>query len=77
MDKLFKIYCSNKNNDDIKIYVNAVLFGSNPFIQIMPAFSPENAAIYEEEKAQKYIDMLNEENKDTDIYFYMEEYNEN
>lgn len=66
--KLYKIYW---NSDISKIYVRAVVFGGNPFVQIVPAWFDEEIAIYEEDKAKEYVRLLNEEHKT--VIFNLEE----
>lgn len=49
-----------KNTD---IYVDAVIIGGEPKIQIIPSWEKETAAIFEEDKAKGYLKMLNENHK--------------
>ena len=56
------------------IYVSAVVF-DNDGLHMIPNWNITTAAIYEEDKAKKYCEMLNErkEYKEADIKFELEE----
>ncbi len=45
-------------------YVRGVAIGGEPPINPMVTFEVENAAWYEEDKAKKYIELLNEQAKE-------------
>ena len=66
--KLYKIYFIYK---DIKNYVKAIVLGGEPFVHIIPAGLDEEIGIFEEDKAKKYVELLNEENEI--VEFYLEE----
>lgn len=55
--KLYKI----KTNDN-DIYIQYIIIGVNG-IKAVPTLESEEAAIYEEDKANVYLDILNKENK--------------
>lgn len=64
--KLYKIRIS-----DSDIYIKCIIIGLNG-IKAVPSIDEEEAAIYEEDKANAYMNMLNEENKGK-IIFELEE----
>jgi hypothetical protein len=66
--KLYKIYW---NGDTSKFYVRGVVFGENPFIQVIPAWYEDEIARYEEDKAKEFVRLLNEEHKT--VTFNLEE----
>lgn len=71
--KLYKIKLMGAD-----LYIRAVYFdtsGGEVKLGIIPAFEDEEAAIYEEDKAKKYCEVLNEQNKEAN--FIMEEVNIN
>lgn len=70
--KAYKIYFKDKDDEE-KFYAKAVTFGGEPFIQIIAAFFEEDIGIFEKDKAEKYVEMLNEQNKKTNIQFGLEE----
>lgn len=68
--KRYKIKIKNTG-----IYVRAVVFGGNPFIQIIPAYFEGEIGIFEEDKAEKYVEELNRTHKS--VTFELEEEKEN
>jgi len=61
--------------DGEELYVKAVTFGGQPFLQFIPTFDVLDSAWYEEEKAKKYCEELNktEEYKKIGFKFTLEE----
>lgn len=55
--------CFKIKMKDTNTYIRAVMFGGNPFIQVIPAFFDEEIGVFEEDKAKKYVEMLNETHK--------------
>lgn len=68
---LYKLYFKEKEHDE-KYYIKAVTFGGEPFIGIIPAFCDEEIGIFEKDKAEKYVELLNKQNEKAPIEFRME-----
>lgn len=60
--------------DDV-FYVKAIVFGTNPFLQIIPTWQITEAAWYEEDKAKKYCEDLNNQKEmiEAGLKFSLEE----
>lgn len=50
-----------KDNNDKKLYVKAITFGGEPFTGIIPAFTDNDAAMFEKDKADAYKKTLEKE----------------
>lgn len=57
-NNLYRIYFENKDKD-FKLYISSVIIGGNPFIRTIPAVSKEDAGIFEKDKAEKYVELIN------------------
>lgn len=64
--KLYRLYFKDKENEE-KYYIQALTFGGDPFVSIIPAFLEGEEGIYEEDKANAYVKMLQEQTKDKNI----------
>lgn len=60
---------------DDMFYVKAIVFGTNPFLQIIPTWQITEAAWYEEDKAKKYCQELNKQKEmiEAGVKFSLEE----
>lgn len=70
--KYYKLYFKELDNNS-KYYVRALTFGGDPFVQIIPAWFEEDIGIYEEDKANAYVKMLQEQNPKGTLEFGKEE----
>jgi len=62
--KLFRI-----KSNDLNMYVEYIIIGVNG-IKVLPTRQQKRAGIYEQDKAEKYVEMLNKEN--TTLEFVLE-----
>lgn len=67
--EVYKIYF--EDNNEI-FYIKALAFGGEPFIKIIPAWSENDIGLFEKEKAEKYVALLKEQNKETTLKFGFE-----
>lgn len=76
--EIFRIRVKRKQMKDVeefleRIYVRAIVFETEPFsLEFMPTYSEDEAGIYEEDKAKKYCDGLNENKRYSEIGFEFE-----
>ena len=57
-NNLYRIYFENKDRD-FKLYISSVVMGGNPFIRTIPTTDKDEAGIFEKDKAEKYVEIIN------------------